>query len=98
MCLTLNTIADHGYISRNSIADSRVLKTLGPSLGISHHGFFEVGKTVPHQDAYFGQSHYLDAESLASELIFGSNEQVVSVVYDLRLQSCEAYRARQVFN
>ncbi|KAH9845157.1 aromatic peroxygenase-like [Teratosphaeria destructans] len=98
MCPTLNTMANHGYISRNGIttfaeaanacqitlgfgydtcvflsalgllsggdlpsgkysiggADSRVPDTLGPSLGISHHGFFEVDNSISRQDAYFG--------------------------------------------
>ncbi|EMD00520.1 hypothetical protein BAUCODRAFT_172510 [Baudoinia panamericana UAMH 10762] len=98
MCPTLNTMANHGYISRNGIttfaeaanacqitlgfgydtcvflsalgllaggdlpsgmysiggADSRVPNTLGPSLGISKHGFFEVDNSISREDAYFG--------------------------------------------
>jgi len=98
MCPTLNTMANHGYISRSGIttfaeaanacqttlgfgydtctflsglglltggdlpsgkysiggADSRVPNTLGPSLGISRHGFFEVDNSISREDAYFG--------------------------------------------
>lgn len=98
MCPTLNTMANHGYISRTGIttfaeaanacqitlgfgydtcvflsalgllaggdlpsgkysiggADSRVPNTLGPSLGISKHGFFEVDNSISRADAYFG--------------------------------------------
>ncbi|KAJ8609908.1 hypothetical protein MRB53_038846 [Persea americana] len=98
MCPTLNTMANHGYISRTGIttfaeaanacqitlgfgydtcvflsalgllaggdlpsgkysiggADSRVPNTLGPSLGISKHGFFEVDNSISREDAYFG--------------------------------------------
>lgn len=35
-------------------ADARVPNTLGPSLGISKHGFFEVDNSISRQDAYFG--------------------------------------------
>lgn len=98
MCPTLNTMANHGYISRDGIttfaeaanacqitlgfgydtcvflsalgllsggdlpsgkysiggADSRVPDTLGPSLGISRHGFFEVDNSISRVDSYFG--------------------------------------------
>lgn len=98
MCPTLNTMANHGFISRNGIttfaeaanacqitlgfgydtcvflsavgllaggdivsgaysiggADARVPNTLGPSLGISKHGFFEVDNSISREDAYFG--------------------------------------------
>jgi len=98
MCPTLNTMANHGYISHSGIttfaeaanacqitlgfgydtctflsalgllaggdlpsgkysiggADARVPNTLGPSLGISKHGFFEVDNSISRQDAYFG--------------------------------------------
>lgn len=35
-------------------ADARVPNTLGPSLGISKHGFFEVDNSISRQDHYFG--------------------------------------------
>ncbi|KAK3680004.1 hypothetical protein LTR78_000381 [Recurvomyces mirabilis] len=35
-------------------AHARVPNTLGPSLGISKHGFFEVDNSISRQDAYFG--------------------------------------------
>jgi hypothetical protein len=35
-------------------ADARVPNTLGPSLGISKHGFFEVDNSISRQDTYFG--------------------------------------------
>ena len=35
-------------------ADARVPNTLGPSLGISRHGFFEVDNSISREDAYFG--------------------------------------------
>ncbi|KAK5126273.1 hypothetical protein LTR85_010508 [Meristemomyces frigidus] len=98
MCPTLNTMANHGYISHTGIttfaeaanacqitlgfgydtcsflsalgllaggdlvsgaysiggADSRVPNTLGPSLGISKHGFFEVDNSISREDYYFG--------------------------------------------
>jgi len=98
MCPTLNTMANHGYISHTGIttfaeaanacqitlgfgydtcvflsalgllsggdlisgkysiggADPRVPNTLGPSLGISKHGFFEVDNSISRDDAYFG--------------------------------------------
>lgn len=98
MCPTLNTMANHGYISRDGIttfaeaanacqitlgfgydtcvflsalgllsggdlpsgkysiggADPRVPDTLGPSLGISRHGFFEVDNSISRVDSYFG--------------------------------------------
>ncbi|CAK4031304.1 aromatic peroxygenase-like [Lecanosticta acicola] len=98
MCPTLNTMANHGYISRDGIttfaeaanacqitlgfgydtctflsalgllsggdlpsgkysiggADARVPNTLGPSLGISRHGFFEVDNSISREDTYFG--------------------------------------------
>lgn len=98
MCPTLNTMANHGYISRNGIttfaeaanacqitlgfgydtcvflsalgllsggdlptgaysiggADSRVPNTLGPALGISKHGFFEVDNSISRDDAGLG--------------------------------------------
>lgn len=38
-------------------ADSRVPNTLGPSLGISKHGFFEVDTSISREDSYFGQSN-----------------------------------------
>nr|POE79362.1 aromatic peroxygenase [Quercus suber] len=37
-------------------ADSRVPNTLGPSLGISKHGFFEVDNSISREDAYFGNA------------------------------------------
>ncbi|KAF2106878.1 hypothetical protein BDV96DRAFT_637856 [Lophiotrema nucula] len=98
MCPTLNTMANHGFISRTGIttfaeaanacqitlgfgydtcvflsalgllaggdlpsgkysiggADARVPNTLGPSLGISKHGFFEVDNSISRQDQNFG--------------------------------------------
>jgi len=98
MCPTLNTMANHGYLSRDGIttfaeaanacqitlgfgydtctflsalglltggdlisgkysiggADSRVPDTLGPSLGISRHGFFEVDNSISRIDAALG--------------------------------------------
>jgi len=98
MCPTLNTMANHGFISRDGIttfaeaanacqitlgfgydtcvflsalglltggdlpsgkysiggADSRVPNTLGPSLGISRHGFFEVDNSISRIDAALG--------------------------------------------
>lgn len=36
--------------------DPRVPNTFGPSLGISHHGFFEVDNSISREDAYFGMS------------------------------------------
>lgn len=35
-------------------ADARVPNTLGPSLGISKHGFFEVDNSISRQDHFFG--------------------------------------------
>nr|ANZ54410.1 heme-thiolate peroxidase HTP6 [Leptoxyphium fumago] len=35
-------------------ADDRVPNTLGPSLGISKHGFFEIDNSISREDAYFG--------------------------------------------
>ncbi|KAF2168491.1 hypothetical protein M409DRAFT_65447 [Zasmidium cellare ATCC 36951] len=35
-------------------ADARVPNTLGPSLGISRHGFFEVDNSISRIDSYFG--------------------------------------------
>lgn len=35
-------------------ADPRVPNTLGPSLGISHHGLFEVDNSITRIDTYFG--------------------------------------------
>lgn len=35
-------------------ADARVPNTLGPSLGISKHGFFEVDNSISRQDHYHG--------------------------------------------
>ncbi|EME45937.1 hypothetical protein DOTSEDRAFT_51548 [Dothistroma septosporum NZE10] len=35
-------------------ADARVPNTLGPSLGISKHGFFEVDNSISREDQYFG--------------------------------------------
>lgn len=35
-------------------ADARVPNTLGPSLGISHHGFFEIDNSISREDAFFG--------------------------------------------
>src|ERR1700750_2364096 len=99
MCPTLNTMANHGFISRNGIttfaeaanacqitlgfgydtctflsalrllaggdivtgqysiggAGPRVSNPLGPSLGISKHGFFEVDTSISRQDAFFGK-------------------------------------------
>lgn len=99
MCPTLNTMANHGYISRNGITtfaeaanacqitlgfgydtcvflsalgllaggdlpsgkysiggqDDRVPNALGPSLGISKHGFFEVDNSISRQDSYHGE-------------------------------------------
>lgn len=98
MCPTLNTMANHGYISRNGIttfaeaanacqitlgfgydtcvflsalgllaggdlvtgkysiggADARVPNTLGPALGISTHGPFEIDQSISRVDQYFG--------------------------------------------
>jgi hypothetical protein len=98
MCPTLNTMANHGFISRDGIttfaeaanacqitlgfgydtciflsalglltggdlpsgkysiggADSRVPNTLGPSLGISRHGFFEVDNSISRVDYALG--------------------------------------------
>jgi hypothetical protein len=97
-CPAMNTMANHGYISRNGIttfaeaanacqiafgfgydictflsalgllsggdlpsglysiggADSRVPNTFGPSLGMSHHGPFEVDNSITRIDTYFG--------------------------------------------
>lgn len=98
MCPKLNTMANHGYISRTGItsfaeaanacqitlgfgydtctflsglgliaggdlatgaysiggADDRVPNTLGPALGISKHGVFEIDNSISRQDTYFG--------------------------------------------
>lgn len=106
MCPTLNTMANHGYISRNGIttfaeaanacqitlgfgydtcvflsalgllaggdlpsgkysiggADSRVPNTLGPSLGISKHGFFEVDNSISRIDAALGNQANFNLE------------------------------------
>lgn len=35
-------------------ADARVPNTLGPALGISKHGFFEIDNSISRQDTYFG--------------------------------------------
>lgn len=100
MCPTLNTMANHGYISRDGITtfaeaanacqitlgfgydtcvflsalgliaggdlptgkysiggtDSRVPNTLGPALGISHHGPFEIDQSISRSDTYFGNN------------------------------------------
>lgn len=97
MCPTLNTMANHGYISRTGIttfaeaanacqitlgfgydtctfvsalgllasgdiatgiysiggADSRVPNTLGPALGISKHGSFEIDNSISRQGKLF---------------------------------------------
>lgn len=99
MCPTLNTMANHGFISRNGITtfaeaanacqitlgfgydtcvflsalgllaggdlptgaysiggeDARVPNTLGPSLGISRHQFFEVDNSISRVDAGVGK-------------------------------------------
>jgi len=106
MCPTLNTMANHGYISRNGITtfaeaanacqitlgfgfdtcvflsalgllaggdlpsgkysiggmDSRVPNTLGPSLGISKHGFFEVDNSISRVDAALGNQANFNLE------------------------------------
>lgn len=36
--------------------DARVPNTLGPALGISHHGPFEVDQSISRQDTYFGNN------------------------------------------
>jgi len=37
-------------------ADSRVPNTLGPALGISHHGPFEIDQSISRSDTYFGNN------------------------------------------
>lgn len=37
--------------------DDRVPNTLGPSLGISKHGFFEVDNSISRQDSYHGKCY-----------------------------------------
>lgn len=36
--------------------DSRVPNTLGPALGISHHGPFEIDQSISRQDTFFGNN------------------------------------------
>lgn len=70
--------------------DARVPNTLGPSLGISHHGPFEVDNSISRIDTYFGNQANFNLDRwnqlvALSEQYGGFGAEMVSLPYDMIL-------------